>query len=106
MTMATVDGPKTSASQGRLTAAALVLLATLFVAINVLAEFSLTSFRVDLTEDRLYSLSPATQRVLDEVEEPVTLRFYYSDRLGTAQPAYGVFADRVRDMNVTKHATS
>lgn len=98
MTMATVDGPKTSASQGRLTAAALVLLATLFVAINVLAEFSLTSFRVDLTEDRLYSLSPATQRVLDEVEEPVTLRFYYSDRLGTAQPAYGVFADRVRDM--------
>src|SRR3546814_18806458 len=58
----------------RLTACALVLLAVLFVAVNVLAAFTLTSQRVDLTADRLYSLSPATQKVLDAIEEPVTLR--------------------------------
>src|SRR3546814_4624579 len=43
----------------RLTACALVLLAVLFVAVNVLAAFTLTSQRVDLTAARLYSLSPA-----------------------------------------------
>ncbi len=105
--MATVDTPATAprtessanpAAQGRLTGIALALLAVLFVAVNVLAAFSLTSFRIDLTQDRLYSLSPATMRVLEAVEEPVTLRFYYSKRLGAQYPAYGVYADRVRDM--------
>lgn len=104
MTMASVDrtaAPSEAprpAAQGRLTAIALVLLAALFVAANMLAAFSLTSFRIDLTEDQLYSLSPATKRVLSEVEEPITLRFYYSNRLGSQYPTYGVYADRVRDM--------
>ena len=92
----TTERPR-STSQARLTATALVLLAVLFVAANVLASFSLTSLRVDLTQDRLYSLSPATLSILDAVEEPVTLRFYYSKRLGSQVPGYGVYADRVRD---------
>lgn len=82
----------------RLTAFALVLLALLFVAVNVLASFTLTSQRIDLTADRLYSLSPATQRVLDAIEEPVTLRLFYSKRLGTQVPAYGIYAERVQDV--------
>jgi len=83
---------------GRLTALALVMLAVLFVAVNVLASFTLTAQRVDLTADKLYSLSPATQRVLDEIEEPVTLRLFYSKRLGTQVPAYGIYAERVQDV--------
>lgn len=109
MTMATVDGTTDPATadpadiprpgkQGRLTGIALGLLAALFVAVNVLAAFSLTSFRVDLTQDQLYSLSPATARILSEVEEPITLHFYYSKRLGSQYPTYGVYAERVRDM--------
>lgn len=82
----------------RLTAAALALLAVLFVAVNVLASFTLTAERVDLTANRLYSLSPATQRVLDAVEEPVTLRLFYSKRLGTQAPGYGIYAERVQDV--------
>ena len=82
----------------RLTALALALLAVLFVAINVLASFTLTAQRVDLTADKLYSLSPATQRVLDAIEEPVTLRLFYSKRLGTQAPGYGIYAERVQDV--------
>ncbi len=81
-----------------LTAAALALLAVLFVAVNVLVSFTLTAQRVDLTADRLYSLSPATQRVLDAIEEPVTLRLFYSKRLGTQAPGYGIYAERVQDV--------
>lgn len=82
----------------RLTAMALALLAVLFVAVNVLASFTLTAQRVDLTADKLYSLSPATQRVLDEIDEPVTLRLFYSKRLGTQAPGYGIYAERVQDV--------
>jgi len=100
--MTTTDlDPGTGAARrdpARLTAVALVLLALLFVAVNVLASFTLTSQRVDLTADRLYSLSPATQRVLDAIEEPVTLRLFYSKRLGTQVPAYGIYAERVQDV--------
>ncbi len=99
--VASEAGPDDSAgrtgNQGHLTAVALVLLAVLFVAVNIVTGFSLTSLRVDLTEDRLYSLSPATQRVLDGIDEPITLRFYYSQRLGSQAPGYGVYAERVRD---------
>ena len=82
----------------RLTALALALLAVLFVAVNVLVSFTLTAQRVDLTADKLYSLSPATQRVLDAIEEPVTLRLFYSKRLGTQAPGYGIYAERVQDV--------
>jgi len=81
-----------------LTAVALALLAVLFIAINVLVSFTLTSQRVDLTADKLYSLSPATQRVLDAIEEPVTLRLFYSKRLGNQSPGYGIYAERVQDV--------
>jgi len=82
----------------RLTAIALALLAVLFVAVNVLVSFTLTSQRLDLTADKLYSLSPATQEVLDAIEEPVTLRLFYSKRLGTQVPGYGIYAERVQDV--------
>lgn len=83
---------------GRLTATALILLAVLFVAVNVLAAFILSGVRLDLTKDRLYSLSPASEAVLAAIEEPVTLRLYYSKRLGAAAPQYGVYAERVQDV--------
>ncbi len=82
----------------RLTAIALVMLAALFVAVNVLVSFTLTSQRVDLTGDKLYSLSPATQTVLDAIQEPITLRLFYSKRLGTQAPGYGIYAERVQDV--------
>ncbi|EDP65539.1 putative auxiliary component of ABC transporter [alpha proteobacterium BAL199] len=82
----------------RLTAIALALLAVLFVAVNVLVSFTLTTKRLDLTSDKLYSLSPATQRVLDGIVEPVTLRLFYSKQLGTKVPSYGVYGERVQDV--------
>jgi ABC-type uncharacterized transport system involved in gliding motility auxiliary subunit len=101
--MATTHSDPTAPIAGRrdparLTAIALVLLAVLFVAVNVLVSFTLTAQRVDLTADKLYSLSPATQKVLDSIDEPVTLRLFYSKRLGTQAPGYGIYAERVQDV--------
>jgi gliding motility-associatede transport system auxiliary component len=70
----------------------------LFLAVNVIASNWLAETRIDLTQRGLYTLSPATRAVLAKIDEPITLRFYYSPQLGREIPTYGVFADRVREM--------
>jgi ABC-type uncharacterized transport system involved in gliding motility auxiliary subunit len=70
----------------------------LFVAVNVIAEQELRGSRIDLTDNHLYTLSPGTRRVLAKIEEPITLRFYYSPKLGSGAPPYGIYAERVREM--------
>jgi len=75
---------------------ALAAAAVLFVAVNILAG-SWTQ-RLDLTQQRLYTLSPGSKSVLRQIDEPITVRFYYSDRLGREVPAYGTYATRVREL--------
>ena len=76
---------------------ALAAAIVLFLAVNVIAEQALRGSRVDLTENGLYTLSQGTRRVLAKIEEPITLRFYYSPQLGAAAPPYGIYAERVRE---------
>lgn len=85
-------------TQGRLAVAALFLLLTLFLALNVLSTALFTSTRLDLTEEGLFSLSDGTEALLEGIEEPVTLKFYYSEALGREVPFYGIYAGRVRDL--------
>jgi ABC-type uncharacterized transport system involved in gliding motility auxiliary subunit len=54
--------------------------------------------RLDLTQEHLYTLAAGTGQTLAKIEEPITLRFYYSARLGDEVPAYGVYAQRVREL--------
>ena len=77
---------------------ALVSAALLFVAVNIVAGQYLVSARLDLTQQGLYTLSPGSRATLAHIDEPITLRFYYSPRLGQEIPSYGVYADRVREM--------
>ncbi|MCA0448612.1 MAG: Gldg family protein [Proteobacteria bacterium] len=76
----------------------IALAAILFVAVNSLAGPLLQGLRLDLTSDKLFTLSQGTRAILGRIDEPVTLRFYYSERLGREIPSYGVYAVRVREM--------
>jgi ABC-type uncharacterized transport system involved in gliding motility auxiliary subunit len=69
----------------------------MLVAANIIAG-RLLPVRLDLTAERLYTLSSGTRQTLARIDEPITLRFYYSTRLGQAIPAYGVYAQRVREL--------
>lgn len=94
---------KDQATSGRslhygLAFAGLVLAVILFIAVNVLSRAGLSGARVDLTADSLYTLSPGTHAVLSKIDEPVTLRFYFSSSLGKELPALGKYATRVRDL--------
>jgi ABC-type uncharacterized transport system involved in gliding motility auxiliary subunit len=70
----------------------------LFVAVNIIANRTLETTRIDLTQGRLYTLSPGTKATLAKIGEPLVLRFYYSKKLGDEIPSYGVYAQRVREL--------
>jgi ABC-type uncharacterized transport system involved in gliding motility auxiliary subunit len=71
--------------------------AAIAIGINMLADTRLANAQLDLTQGRLYTLSPGTRQILGGLKEPVTLRLFYSRQLGTAVPSYGSYADHVRE---------
>lgn len=77
-----------------------------FVAANVIANSWFRSWRIDLTENQLYSISPGTQRTLDELTEPVQLTLYYSRDAARPLPQLQAYAARVREMLQTFEARS
>jgi ABC-type uncharacterized transport system involved in gliding motility auxiliary subunit len=85
------------ASRRGIAVAVLVLIGLMVASANIVAAHFLTS-RLDLTAERLYTLSQGTRNTLAKIDEPITLRFYYSTRLGDEVPSYGVYAQRVREL--------
>ena len=70
----------------------------LLVAVNVLANRSLTTLRLDLTETGLYTLSSGTRQMLANLDEPITLRFYLSQGAITRLPGINSYAGRIRGL--------
>ena len=56
----------------------LIALAVLFLGVVMLSNVGLRGMRLDLTQNKLYTLSRGTQQVLGELKEPVNLYFYFS----------------------------
>ena len=76
----------------------ILLAVILFVSVNIVARGTLVGARLDLTADKLFTLSPGTHKVLGKIDEPVTLRLYFSSVLGKELPGLAKYAGRVRDM--------
>jgi ABC-type uncharacterized transport system involved in gliding motility auxiliary subunit len=82
----------------QLTIVGIVLAVVLFVALNIYGNLNLRSLRLDLTENRQFTLSSGTEQLLAGVKEPITLRLYASRALRDANPFLGSYADRVHDL--------
>lgn len=76
----------------------LLALAVIFVVAVSLANVILRGARLDLTQNRLYTLSPGTQKVLGNIKEPINLYFFFSEKATADVPYLRAYADRVRDM--------
>jgi len=76
----------------------LIALAVLFLAVVMLSNVSLRGVRLDLTQNKLYTLSKGTQQVLRDLKEPVNLYFYFSrDAAAKQSPLMLPYAARVRE---------
>ncbi|MGH8479992.1 MAG: Gldg family protein [Gammaproteobacteria bacterium] len=76
----------------------LVLAVGLFLAVNILAGETMTAWRLDLTENRLFTLSKGTRNILKDLDEPIALRFFYSTKLFQGIPSLQSHGNRVRDL--------
>ncbi len=76
----------------------LLAAAILFVAVNVIANRTVGGTRIDLSQGKLYTLSPGTRATLSKIDEKLVLRFYFSKKLGDEIPSYGVYGQRVREL--------
>src|SRR5215467_13316456 len=85
------------ASRRAVATVALICIALMLISVNIIAARFFT-WRLDLTRDRLYTLSRGTLTTLSKIDEPITLRFYLSNRLADEVRAYGVYAQRVREL--------
>ena len=76
----------------------LLLAACLFVAVIIIANATLTNWRIDLTENKLFTLSGGTINILNNLKEPIRLDFYFSQKTLTGLPELTNYGNRVRDM--------
>lgn len=82
----------------RRSAVALPLLAVAFLALVGLSSVLLRGARVDLTATQEHTLSPATVALLQGLDEPVTLRLYFSERSSGDFPQVRAYAQRVVEL--------
>ena len=72
--------------------------AVLSMAIIILINATLTSWRLDLTENKLFTLSEGTLNIVRGLDEPVTLDFYVSRKSMAEIPQLVSYANRVHDL--------
>lgn len=99
----TDNTPKTSPASarhmsGKLLALGAVLAFLIFGCVNMLAAQWFRSARIDLTEQKLYSLSNGTKQLIASIDEPIRMRFFLSGQLTKEAPQLAAFAQRVRTM--------
>jgi len=79
-------------------ATALLALAVLFIGVTILIGFVLRGARLDLTESKLYSIAPGTQHILESLQEPINLYFFFSQEASAQSPPIRAYAQRVREL--------
>lgn len=70
----------------------------LLLAVNLSASILFRTAKIDMTEEKLYSLSPGTITMLGKLQDDVRLKFFYSKRAASSVPAVKLYADRVIEL--------
>ena len=70
----------------------------ILISANTLVNSYLNSQRLDLTEERMYTISSGTIETLQSIQEPINIKFYFTNRLGENYPPFKLFADRIKTL--------
>jgi ABC-type uncharacterized transport system involved in gliding motility auxiliary subunit len=77
---------------------ALVLLAVAYVVLVLGSSRWMGPARVDLTTDRLYTLTPGTKQIIDKLHRPLRLTLYFSGHATRDLPQLRSYEQRVNEM--------
>src|SRR6516162_8124917 len=73
-----------------------VAVLVILIAINILGGFF--KVRSDLTQNKLYTLSDGTKKILDKLDTPVEIRFYFSRDNASVPVPLRTYAQQVEDL--------
>ena len=76
----------------------IICIIILFISLNTLSNQLFNSARIDLTQDNLYTLNQSTYEVIENIDEPITLRLFFSDKLSRDIPSLREYGQRVREL--------
>ena len=76
----------------------LLVLLLAFIAFNISTGTLLPGARLDLTEQKLYTISDGTRQILKDLDEPVTLYFFFSESASKDLVVLRNYARRVEEM--------
>ncbi len=85
-------------SKKSLSGTGLVVLALLFIALTVLSNTLFRGVRLDLTENNLFTISEGTENILESIDEPINVYFFFSDKATETVPYLRTYARRVREL--------
>lgn len=75
-----------------------ILLIVAFVVFAYLNSLLFSGVRLDMTDNKLYTLSDGTARVLADIDEPVNLYFFFSEKASEDLTSLRAYAQRVKEM--------
>ncbi|GAB4350687.1 MAG: GldG family protein [Immundisolibacter sp.] len=82
--------------RGILSTGSLVMAVVLLLAVNILAATVFGGWRLDMTQNRLYTLSAGSRAILKQLDEPITLNFFFSGEALRDVPQLQAYAARVK----------
>ena len=78
--------------------AGLALMAVAFVMFILISNTLFSGVRIDLTENNLYTLSEGTHEIIDNIDEPINLYFFFSEQASADLTSLRSYANRVREL--------
>jgi gliding motility-associatede transport system auxiliary component len=75
----------------------LVLMLLAFIVAVMASNVLLRGWRMDLTNNQLYTLSAGTRKVLQKIDEPINLYLFFSNQETQGLPALRAYATRVTE---------
>lgn len=76
--------------------AGVIAVLVIAVAVNLLTQR--VTWRIDTTENNIFTLSEGTRKILRSLDDPVTIRFYATRDSNTMPVMLRAYADRVEDL--------
>ncbi|MBR2033852.1 MAG: Gldg family protein, partial [Alphaproteobacteria bacterium] len=67
-----------------------------FCGINLIANIYLRQIKIDFTEEKMFSLTSSTRKIIRDLKGPIVARLYYSPVLGERNPDARLYFDRIR----------
>jgi len=76
----------------------ILFMGLLFLALVLLNNQLFQSARIDLTQDKVYSLSQGSKDIIQQLDEPIHLYFFFSDKTSQGMTGLRNYANRVQSL--------